>query len=143
MNEQLSRRSFLGILALPLLPAIDVPLNVESIPLDIQLIKGEFGSTKLKISKGPYTVISHTANDCVDYHGLCATAEVALIIKNELELGEENQRLVLERYWDFEDKERDKWIKSLKRFDLSLKDFQSIYDVLKELRGSHNCVYKC
>ena len=101
MIEQFDRRSFLGMLALPLLPAIisvsnQFHLNVESIPLDIQLIKCEFGSTKLKVSKGPYTVISHTANDCVDCCGVCATTEVALHIKNDLELGEENQRLILE-----------------------------------------------
>lgn len=141
------RRKFLGILALPLFPAItnisdQFHLNVESIPLEIELIKNEFEITKLKISKGPYTVISHTANDCVDCCGVCATAELALLIKNELELGEENQRLMLERYWDFEDKERREWIESLKRFNLPLKDFQSIYSVLKKLRGSHNCVYK-
>ena len=38
--------------------------------------------------------------------------------------------------------ERTKWINSLKRVKLNKQEIKDIYQVLKKLRGPHNCVYK-
>lgn len=150
----INRRGFLGSLVVAsVVPSSlfagykgDVRLDNGSFyPLDMRLVKSEWGGVALKVSKGPYSVTG-SANDCVDCHGLCATAEVARIMSDELELGVENQKLVLSSYWDFDfsvdgEKERTKWINSLKRFHMPLEDFKEIYKALSKLRGPHNCVW--
>lgn len=131
----INRRKFLYTLGV--LPFASIFFKQSN--LNIQVFKDEFGNDKLKVSKGPYTVISHTANDCRDCCGVCATVEVMRIIQNELELSPENNLLVLKNWHNFQDKERKQWINSLKRCNISPEECSKIYKVLKELRGPHNC----
>ena len=145
----INRRNFLGTLALlPTAPSLlagykgDSCLDSGSFyPMDLRLIKDGWGNTKLKVAKGPYSIEIFDAKDCIDCHGLCATAEVVHISVQELELGE-NQRLVLS--WDnsaLKSEERIKWINSLKRCQVTKQERVDIYNVLKKLRGPHNCCW--
>ena len=117
-------------------------ISVVQYPLNIELIKGEWGNVLLEITKGPYKVISCTANDCKDCHGLCATLEVTHMIVQELELGNENLELIYRTHYDFSEfhmKQRKDWINSLRRFNTSKEEKMQIYNILKKLRGPHNC----
>ena len=149
----INRRNFLGTLAvLPTVPSLFAGYKVESHldidsfhPMNMRLVKDNWGNIKLKITKGPYSTECYSGHqDCRDSHGICATSELVLIAKHDLELGEENQKLIWSKDWGWSPEEmeiRTKFIEGLRRIKLTKQEVIEIYDVLRKLRGPHDCYY--
>lgn len=97
------------------------------------------------VSKGPYSASFCTPlNFLADCHGLCATQEMLVLVIQEIQYSRENLIKILHMPWGTEqaEKERKKALKSLMRVRLSGDEIAEIYNVLKELRGPHECPLK-
>lgn len=97
------------------------------------------------VSKGPYSASFQTPlNQLADCHGLCATQELLALIVQEIQYGRENLVKMLHMPWGTEqaEQERQKALKSLIRVRLSGDEISEIYNVLKTLRGPHECPLK-
>jgi hypothetical protein len=96
---------------------------------------------KYEIIKGPYSVKTYATagQDLLDCHGLCATIEMADLIKQELEYGSEGLKKLWELGWDCPQAERDYWLKKLKRVEISGIERCKIVLFCNKLRGKHPC----
>lgn len=91
------------------------------------------------VSKGPYSVVFGYLKDLCDCHNLCATAEIAAVVVTQLQHSKES----LKKIWDIpleNVKERERVWKDLRRIEVTKEEVMEIYNVMKVLRGEHNCV---
>ena len=143
-REFLFSLASLPLIALPQLPfpefkRLDWDLRFEKLPdnnLDSFVQKECY-----RISKGPYTCnyFNYANQDLLDSHGLCATIELADLIKQELEYGQEGLKKLYSLGWDCPQAERDYWLKKLKRVEISRIDRAKIVLFCNKLRGEHPC----
>lgn len=104
----------------------------------------ESGFDYYMIQKGSYaTKVYADMYGLKDCCGLCATLEMANVIKQELELGREGLDQLYSAGFAFTDEDnrnREELIKSLKRVELSDHEFKLLVIFVNGLRGNHKCV---
>jgi hypothetical protein len=103
------------------------------------------------ISKGPHniSVSQSIGQDLIDCHNICATSEMTHIVCDQLEYGPNLGPLfhatseIWDKYLDFSSKELDKEISAAKQkfriFTLTRKERFRIHQLMKEMRGEHDC----
>lgn len=140
----MNRRNFLKAAAvLTVFPTSLFAVQPAKSELVWTSIDGEWGKS-IRVKKGPwdasFDINLHEMEDC---HGLCATEELAYLIEEEIVYGLEGLKKIWAVSWFEEenDRKRKKLMKDLKRVKLSNSERLEIRQVLKTLRGPHNCVH--
>lgn len=162
MELDLSRRGFLGLLTVPLIPSIlNLPKAQSAVPevnrklvcrwqhdeppegwplkIEKELDPPDWSHGIYHISKGPYYTRLRDFGDGLDLrdcHGLCATVEMTMIVRCEIEY---DHQWIRDHYFDLTESQRE-WMG--RRCHLSWSELRQIYELCCSLRGGHSCVYK-
>jgi len=148
----MDRRSFLQTAAMGLIiaPQIEYKKFEPFIRCDddirFKLVKNDWYN-EIQISKLEFTsqICCVAGQDLIDTHGLCASSELATIIAQDIEYGEEGMKKLWSLPYSFnyderEDRIRKFWLKKLKRIELTKRDKAIIKLFCHKMRGEHSCV---
>jgi hypothetical protein len=134
---KINRRDFLGhttagLLILPDIKLKDNELHFVSMP-------NNFGGPYMKVVKGDHECVFSTCfKGGVDYHNVCVTGEMALLVVQELEYGKKGIEQLLSIGLN-EEKKRKQMLISLKKYNLTKEEKLRVFSLMKKIRGHHEC----
>jgi hypothetical protein len=140
----LSRRDFIqwagGFILAPSI-ALTSPVRDET----LRFIKGrndDWGINWYTVQKGLWStrVYNNSMTDLRDCHGLCATVEMAHVLKMDLEYGN-NIRFLWELPFETPEEERERTKKKIQRCTVTENELKQLVRFCHRLRGKHDCVY--